>query len=69
MVDVLRLSRVEAGPFQVIFDAYGQVLDQVSARSSEAATAMAEFANTLRSVANTYDEEEAAGVHRMSNIY
>lgn len=65
----LRLNRVEAGLFQVVFDAYGQVIDQVIARSNEGAERMSEIATTLRSVADTYDREEAANTHQLKNIY
>jgi hypothetical protein len=65
----LRLNRIEAGLFQVIFDTYGQVIDQVIARSNEGGTQMADVAKTLRSVADTYDQEEAANVHKLNNIY
>lgn len=65
----LRLNRIEAGLFQVIFNTYGQVIDQVVARSNEGVTQMADVARTLRTVADTYDQEDAAGVHRMTNIY
>jgi hypothetical protein len=67
--DGLRLTRTEAGLFQVIFDAYGQVLDQIIARSNEGAQRMTDVGNTLRSVANTYDEEEAAHEHKIKNLY
>ncbi|WP_217281735.1 hypothetical protein [Kibdelosporangium persicum] len=65
----LRLNRIEAGLFQVIFDTYGQVIDQVIARTNEGKKQMTEVANTLRSVADTYEQEEAANVHKLKNIY
>ncbi|CCH31516.1 hypothetical protein ABZ816_04455 [Actinosynnema sp. NPDC047251] len=69
MVDALRLDRVEAGLFQVVFDTYHQVMDQVVERSREATRAMTDIGTTLRAVADTYDDEETAGVHRMRGIY
>lgn len=65
----LRLNRIEAGLFQVIFDTYGQVIDQVIARTNEGRQQMTDIANTLRSVADTYEQEEAANVHKLKNIY
>ncbi|MCE7001634.1 hypothetical protein LWC34_02080 [Kibdelosporangium philippinense] len=65
----LRLNRIEAGLFQVIFDTYSQVIDQVIARANEGKTQMTEVADTLRSVADTYEQEEAANVHKLKNIY
>lgn len=65
----LRLTRIEAGLFQVIFDAYDDVVDQVIARTNEGKKQMTEIGSTLRSVADTYDSEEAAGEHRLRNLY
>ena len=67
--EALRLSRIEAGLFQVVFDAYGQAADQIIARSSEGRKCMADIGSTLRRVADTYDREEAANVHRTEHIY
>jgi hypothetical protein len=65
----LRLNRVEAGLFQVIFDTYGQVVDQVTARANEGKAQMTDVGNTLRSVADVYEQEEAANVHQLNNVY
>lgn len=67
--DGLRLNRIEAGLFQVIFDTYQQVIDQVIARADEGAARMREIATTLRDVADTYDREEASNTHSLNNIY
>ena len=64
----LRFNRVEAGVFQLIVDPYGELVDQVHARCQEAVTRMKEIADTLRQVANTYDEEERNGAHRLRNL-
>src|SRR5215470_10960079 len=69
MAEGLRLNRIEAGLFQVIFDTYQQVIDQVIARANEGGQRMAEIATTLRQVADTYDREEASNTHRLNNIY
>jgi uncharacterized protein YukE len=69
MTEALRLNRVEAGLFQVIFDTYQQVIDQVVARADEGGQRMDEIATTLRQVADTYDREEAANTHMLNNIY
>lgn len=65
----LQLTRLEAGLFQVIFDTYGQVIDQVIARSGEGNTEMLDIGTTLRAVADTYEQEEAQNVHNLNNIY
>lgn len=65
----LRFNRVEAGLFQIIFDTYGQVIDQVTGRVTEGQQRTAEVGNTLRSVADTYDQEEARNEHALRNVY
>jgi hypothetical protein len=65
----LRLNRVEAGLFQVIFDTYAQVIDQVTARSDEGQRSMTNVGSTLFSVANGYEQEEAARAHNLGNIH
>ncbi|MGH3811575.1 MAG: hypothetical protein ACRDUV_03830 [Pseudonocardiaceae bacterium] len=65
----LRLERIEAGIFQVIFDAYTSVVDQVTARSGEGRQRMADVAGTLHQVADTYDGEDAANLHLLKNLY
>lgn len=67
--DGLRLERVEAGIFQVIFDAYASVIDQVTARSGEGRQRMADVAGTLHQIADTYDEEDTANLHLLKNLY
>lgn len=65
----LRLTRVEAGLFQVIFSSYEEVLDQVVARAAEGTGRTADVGATLRAVADTYDQEEAANLHRFRRTY
>jgi hypothetical protein len=65
----LRLTRIEAGLFQVIFDTYGTVIDQVIARAGEGTKQMTDVGKTLRSVADIYDQEETAKVHKLKNLY
>lgn len=67
--DNLRMDRLEAGIFQIIVSAYGSVVDQVTARSREGQQRMADIANTLHQVANTYDQEEAENLHHLKNLY
>lgn len=68
-VEGLRLNRIQAGLFQVIFNTYGEVIDQVIARSNEGKQRMTEVGSTLRSVADTYDRQEAATTHNLRNVY
>lgn len=65
----MELGRVEAGLFQLIVSPYNDVVRHVSQRCLEGQTAMAEVANTLRQVADTYDEEDRSNEHKIRNIY
>ncbi|GAA1608294.1 type VII secretion target [Actinoplanes couchii] len=62
-------GRLEAGLFQMMVGPYNDVVQAVSARCAEGATAMTEVAATLRAAADTYDAEDEAGAHRIKNIY
>ena len=68
-VEDLRLNRIEAGLFQVIVTEYEKAVDLIVTRTGEGQQAMTNVASTLRTVADTYDQEEAAGVHRMKHLY
>ncbi|MBP2476626.1 hypothetical protein JOF53_005498 [Crossiella equi] len=68
-VEAMRLNRIQAGVFQLVYDAYIDVVDQVVGRSTEGGGRMREVANTLRQVADTYEREEAANLHKMKNLY
>lgn len=65
----LRLTRIEAGLFQLVVDAYEQVIDQVTARSAEGRERLAQVGVTLRSIADTYEQEEAANEHRLRHLF
>lgn len=65
----LRLNRIEAGLFQVIFDTYANVIEQVIARSNEGGQRMTEIAGTLRQIADVYDREEADNTHMLNSVY
>lgn len=68
-VATLHISRIEAGIFQLLVSAYDTVTDVVRDRTAEGAQEMAVIATTLNQVANTYDAEDAAGEHRLRNLY
>lgn len=65
----LQLTRLEAGLFQIIVDAYRDVIDQVKARAYEGQHSTAHVGATLHQVADTYDREEQENTHRLKNIY
>jgi hypothetical protein len=68
-VEGLRLNRIQAGLFQLIVSEYERAIDLIELRADEGRQAMANVATTLHTVADTYDQEEAADVHRMKNLY
>jgi hypothetical protein len=65
----LRFNRIEAGLFQVIIGTYGDLINQVIARSNEGTAQMTEIGKTLRDVADTYDREDASNEHKLKNVY
>lgn len=65
----MEFGRLEAGLFQLMVGPYNDVIDAVSARFREGATAMTEIATTLRGVADTYDAEDRASAHRIRGVY
>lgn len=65
----LTFSRLEAGIFQVLVSVNDELVTTVTQRSGEGQTEMTEIASTLRTVAQTYDTEEAANEHALRNLY
>jgi hypothetical protein len=63
------LGRVEAGLFQIIVSPYSDVVHAVTDRCREGAAAMTEVARTLRTAADTYDEEDLSSAHKIRNLY
>jgi hypothetical protein len=58
-VEGLRMSRTQAGLFQVIFSAYEKSINQISARCAEGQERMSEVATALIKNAKSYDSTEA----------
>ena len=69
MVDGMRLSRLEAGLFNPLLDAYHEVINVVSGRCLEGAERTAEVSGALRRVADIYDDEERRNLHSLMNLY
>ena len=65
----MEFGRLEAGLFQLMVGPYNDVIHGVAARCQEGATAMTEIAGTLHSVADTYDAEDQAAMHRIKDVY
>jgi len=68
-VAAMKKGRLELGLFQVFAGAYDTVVDDVAGRSGEATPAMTNISATLRAVADTYDAEDQAAMHRIKNVY
>ena len=68
-VAAMKKGRLEMGLFQVFVGAYDTIVDDVSGRAGEAVPAMTNIATTLHQVADTYDAEDAAAMHRIKNVY
>lgn len=67
--DQLRLTRLEAGIFQLVVSPYEAVVDQVTARCREGEQRMREIASTLVHVAQTYEDEDQRSEHRFRGLY
>lgn len=65
----LRLTRLEAGMFQLIVDPYDSVIDQVIGRCGEGKDQMQAIGDSLRAAAKTYAEEEQENIHAFKNLY
>ncbi|MGC9665583.1 hypothetical protein ACNTMW_03395 [Planosporangium sp. 12N6] len=68
-VEALRMTRLEAGIFQLMVSSYDQVVDLVTARCHEGAQRTTEIASTLRHVADTYEDDERRNEHAFRNLY
>ena len=67
--DGLRLSRLEAGLFQVVLSAYDAAADQLASRCREGHQRMTEIGVTLRQVAEIYQDEDDDNAHRLRGLY
>lgn len=65
----LELGRVEAGLFQIIVSPYNDVVWTVTDRCRQGEAALSEVAETLRRVADTYEQEDLDEAHRIRNLY
>lgn len=68
-VEGLRLTRIEAGLFQVIFNAYKGAINEVSQRTREGQARMDDIAEALRKNARAYDEGEDEVTHSIDGAY
>jgi hypothetical protein len=68
-LEALKFNRLQAGLFQFIVDANDELVSKMSDRSAEASRRFTEVADALRFCADTYEAEDAAGKHRIDNIW
>ncbi|WP_433726059.1 hypothetical protein ACQP0C_32090 [Nocardia sp. CA-129566] len=68
-IETLTFTRLEAGLFQVIVNANDELVADLASRSGEASQRFTEVANVLRVCADTYEAEDAAGKHRIDNVW
>ncbi|MET8677222.1 hypothetical protein ABZW18_06450 [Streptomyces sp. NPDC004647] len=68
-LDGLRMTRIEAGVFQVIFSAYEEALNVVSDRCAEGQDRMAEIASALIKNARAYDNNEDETTETVKGSY
>lgn len=68
-VEGLRISRLEAGMFQIVFSAYEQAIDQISQRCEEGNKRTQEIASALIRNAKSYDENEEETTQHVENAY
>lgn len=65
----LRVTRLEAGVFQVVFSAYEDAVSQISDRCAEGRDRMDEIASALIKSANAYDNREADTTKSIEGTY
>lgn len=68
-VEGMRLTRIEAGLFQVIFTAYHDAINHISQRSREGQQCMGDIADALRENAKIYDRGEDEVTHSVTGAY
>lgn len=68
-VDGTRFTRLEAGLFQILVSANDSLVTHVADRCTEGASRFQDVASTLRSVATTYDDEEARLKDQLNGLY
>ncbi|MFQ6328741.1 hypothetical protein ACLMAL_21755 [Nocardia sp. CWNU-33] len=68
-IQMLTFTHLEAGLFQVIVGANDDLVTNLASRSGEASQRFTDVAGVLRVCADTYEAEDAAGKHRIDNIW
>lgn len=68
-VAAMELGRVEAGLFQIVVSPYNDVVQTMTDRCRQGQSAMREVADTLRRIADTYEQEDLNNAHKIRNLY
>jgi predicted MarR family transcription regulator len=68
-IETLTFTHIEAGLFATITNANDKLVTDLSGRAGEASQRFTEVANVLRVCADTYEAEDAAGKHRIDNVW
>lgn len=68
-VESLRMTRIEAGVFQVVLSAYDEAINQISDRCTEGRDRMEEIASALIKNANAYDNREVDTTQSIEGTY
>lgn len=67
-VESLRMSRLQAGIFQIMVTAYNDAVDVVQSRCSEGTTNLADIATALRANADAYENQELEVTDSFSSL-
>ncbi|WP_406095910.1 hypothetical protein [Streptomyces sp. NBC_01013] len=67
--DGMRLTRLQAGLFQLVVSNYNEAIDQISSRCLEGQSRMSEVADALIKNANAYDNHEADTTKSVEDAY
>lgn len=68
-IEPLKITRLEAGIFQVPYQAYLDAAQFIQDRTKEGATQATNVGYTLKSNADTYQREEDNNTHRLTGLY
>ncbi|MEU0871516.1 hypothetical protein [Nocardia brasiliensis] len=68
-IETLTFTHLEAGLFFTITSANDKLVKDLSSRAGEASQRFSEVAGVLRTCADTYESEDAAGKHRIDNVW
>ena len=68
MVGGLDMSRLEAGIFQIIVGAYGELTNHVEARCTEGAAEMAKIGSALQKIASEYEQKDQSQAQQYRSV-